>query len=179
MDMTINITNGVETCAHFCPLLPGEGLDALALDPNATDMGAVTWQGQPAEQYQWIIYDKVPIIGKVKMATVDFYTDNKGTNSIPLFSLEHVTPYNGAETGTQNVSYTQFVPGPPPASKFKIAGMAACPSALHAGRSTRVAPRGPLHGCVVVDLFYTDVRSILILDLLAFQRQSVACSGRC
>jgi hypothetical protein len=51
MDMTINITNGVETCAHFCPLLPGEGLDGLALDPNATDEGAVTWQGQPAEQY--------------------------------------------------------------------------------------------------------------------------------
>ena len=127
MDMDINITNGVETCASFCPLLPGEGLDGLALDPNATDLGAVTWQGQPAEQYQWIEYDKVPIVGKVKMATVDFYTDNKGPSPIPLFSLTHVTPYNGAETGTQNVSYTAFVAGAPPAAKFQIAGMAACP----------------------------------------------------
>ena len=52
MDMTINVTNGVETCAHFCPLLPGEGLDVLALDPNATDVGAVTFQGLLAAQYE-------------------------------------------------------------------------------------------------------------------------------
>ena len=29
MDMLINITNGVETCQSFCPLLPGETLDPL------------------------------------------------------------------------------------------------------------------------------------------------------
>ena len=33
---------------------------------------------------------------------------------------------------------------------------------LHEGRSTGVAPRGPLHGGVA-DLFYTDVRSILMV----------------
>ena len=41
------------------------------------------------------------------------------------------------------------------------------PSALHAGRSTRAAPRGPLHQGVA-DIFYTDVRSILMV-LLAFK----------
>ena len=33
---------------------------------------------------------------------------------------------------------------------------------LHEGRSTGVAPRGPLHGGVA-DLFYIDVRSILMV----------------
>ena len=33
---------------------------------------------------------------------------------------------------------------------------------LHEGRSTGVAPRGPLHG-EAADLFYTDVRSILMV----------------
>lgn len=65
------------------------------------------------------------------MATVDFYTspNTKGSAPTPVFSLTHVTPYNGAETGQQNVSYTHFVPGTPPATKFEIAGMATCPQA--------------------------------------------------
>ena len=73
----------------------------------------------------------LPIVGKVKMATVDFYTspNTKGSAPTPVFSLTHVTPYNGAETGQQNVSYTHFVPGTPPATKFEIAGMATCPQA--------------------------------------------------
>ena len=44
---------------------------------------------------------------------------------------------------------------------------------LHAGHSTRVAPRGLLHA----DLFNTDVRSILMV-LLAFQRYSQMSNGR-
>ena len=43
---------------------------------------------------------------------------------------------------------------------------------LYAGRSTGAAPRGPLHGGVVADHFYADVRSILtVLRFTAFQRR--------
>jgi hypothetical protein len=77
------------------------------------------------------------------MATVDFYTDNKGATSIPLFSLIHMTPYNGPQSGTQNVSYTGYVAGTPPASKFKIAGMKNCPQSkscqIEAYQSMRLA----------------------------------------
>ena len=68
--------------------------------------------------------------------------------------------FNGWELGQQMTDY-------PPAA-------GSCPSALHAGRSTGVAPRGPLHGGVA-DLFYTDVRSILMV-LLAFQRPALKTS---
>jgi hypothetical protein len=56
MDMLINVSSaGVETCAEVCPLLPGESLDGLAIDPNATDMGSATVPaagGKAAERFE-------------------------------------------------------------------------------------------------------------------------------
>ena len=134
-DMLINITNGVETCESFCPLLPGEGIDGFAIDPNATDMGKAKIDGINTEHYQWYNYEKIPITGKlVKMQTVEFYA-KKGSSDVhdkfpmPVYSETEFTPYGEAMTGSQNTTYSKYISATPPANKFKIAGIDTCPQA--------------------------------------------------
>jgi len=132
MDMLINVTNGVETCESFCPMLDGEYLQPLSLDPNATDQGQeqLHWNGMtiPAEHWRWSNYDNVPIVGKKKMEQVEFYV-TEGHAPAPLFSETRLEPYGGPQTGSVNTTYTKFNVGNVPASKFNIAGMKTCPQA--------------------------------------------------
>ena len=132
MDMIINVTNGVETCESFCPMLDGEYLQPLSLDPNATDQGQeqLKWNGMsiPAEHWRWSNYDNVPIVGKKKMEQVEFYV-TEGNAPAPLFSETRLEPYGGPQQGSVNTTYTKFNVGTVPASKFQIAGMKTCPQA--------------------------------------------------
>ena len=139
-DMIIVEEGGVETCKEYCPLVSGETLHPLALDPNATDMGPapIPQLGGSAERYQWSNYAKIPITGKlVKMETVEFYAklgsaanDSTGkTTAAPVFAEIKATPYGGPQTGSQNTTYTHYTVGTPPATKFDIKGIDTCPRA--------------------------------------------------
>ena len=134
-DMLINITDGVETCQEYCPLLPGETLEPLALDPNATDRGPATVPtkgGKSAEKFEWIEYAKMPFGRLVKMETIDFYAalEKRGASGVtatPVFSETKLTPYGGPQSGSKNTSFSEYKGVTPPASKFAIAGISACP----------------------------------------------------
>jgi hypothetical protein len=129
-DMLINVTGGVETCQEYCPLIPGEGIDAFAIDPNATDMGKATIDGERTERFQWDNFAKIPITGKlVKMQTVEFYANLETDRPVPVFSNTKFTPYGGPQTGSQNTTYTKYSAKTPPANKFAIAGVDDCPQA--------------------------------------------------
>ena len=145
-DMLINVTGGVETCQEYCPLLPGEGIDAFAIDPNATDMGETTIDGKQTERFQWDNYAKIPITGKlVKMQTVEFYANLDSDRPVPVFSNTKFTPYGGPQTGSLNTTYTTYSAGTPPAKLFSISGVDNCPQAkncqIEMWQSHRLATR--------------------------------------
>ena len=154
MDMIINITNGIETCQEYCPMLDGETLDPLAIDPNATDQGKenLPWNGfnVPAEHWRWINYDNVPFKGKTKMEQVEFYVTEGSSSSSsskisPLFSETRLEPYGGPQTGSVNTTYTKYKAGKVASSKFNIAGMSVCPQSkncqIESWQSYRLASR--------------------------------------
>jgi hypothetical protein len=142
-DMVINVTDGKETCQAYCPLLDGETLVGLRLDPNATNQGRATVDGQVVEHYRWSEFDEIPITHQqVKMAQVEFYTTPPSSSSaassaarghastvVPVFSETKLEPYGGPQTGSENTTYTHWVGTLPPAGKFDIAGIDACPQA--------------------------------------------------
>ena len=137
-DMLINVSaDGTETCQEYCPLLDGETLEPLTLGANHTDEGAAVVDGQHVEHFRWSIFDEIPIVHKqVKVAQVEFFVtrsrdtdaDTPAAPAVPVFSETRM--FNGGvQTGSQNTTYSGWVQGVPPASKFDIAGVATCPQA--------------------------------------------------
>jgi hypothetical protein len=138
-DMLINVSaDGTETCQEYCPLLDGETLEPLALGANHTDEGAAVVDGQHVEHFRWSIFDEIPIVHKqVKVAQVEFFVthtdtdadaDTPAASAVPVFSETRLIN-GGVQTGSQNTTYSGWVQGVPPASKFDIAGVATCPQA--------------------------------------------------
>ena len=124
------VHNGThDVCQSYCPLDPRDTLDggaAYFLGPNATDLGAATFRGAAANEWQW----EQKIFGKVTMQTSDFYADVASDPKyvLPLGQVVHLTPFGRLpQIGEQNMTWTGFQQGPQPASKFDIAGAATCP----------------------------------------------------
>merc|ERR1712054_263951 len=72
MEVKHNATTGKDECVKYCPIDPEETLDggaAFFLDDQAKDMGATTYDGQPAEHWQW----KEKILKIITMSTTDFF----------------------------------------------------------------------------------------------------------
>jgi hypothetical protein len=131
-DMLINVTDGKETCQEFCPLLDGETLRPLMLGANSTDQGPAVVDNRDVEHYRWNQYDEIPVTHqRVKMAQVEFFVSKTAAKhaATPVFSLTRIMPYGGAQIGSQNTTFTEWVSGVPPASKFDIAGVKDCPQA--------------------------------------------------
>eukprot|EP00935_MAST-01C_sp_MAST-1C-sp1_P002453 g2453.t1 len=122
----VNSTNGVDTCVKYCPL-HNETLKPFSIDPTAKDMGKATIMGKQLEDFRYdesVVIHGIPVF---KMSTIDFFVDTSGAQAVPVFKSEALTPFGGAQIGTTNTTYTSFVPGAPPASKFDIKGLDTCP----------------------------------------------------
>ena len=122
--MIVNTTAGVDTCQEYCPLGPSDFLDPLAVYPNATDVGPTTIMGRVAEHYHW----SDTVLKVIKMSTTDFYADTSvPTAAVPIYATVAITPFGGAQIGSQNQTWQNWKSGPPDSAKFKIAGVDACP----------------------------------------------------
>jgi hypothetical protein len=132
-EILVNMTAGVETCQEYCPIDPQEPLYPMEMDPEAVDMGPATIKGVGVEKFEY--YDT--IFKVIKMETFDFYVDISGSGDAkPVFKTSVLTPFGGPPIGTSNETFTQYVAGPPPASKFQIAGLDICPMSSNCGSST-------------------------------------------
>ena len=86
-------------------------------------------------------------------------TDGRTSSTFPFGYVQ----LNGVGDPAKEPPYTNKVQNNPKDGPYRRRSTRAAPrGALHEGRSTGGAPRGPLHG-EVADLFYTDVRSILMV----------------
>ena len=125
------VHNGThDVCEKYCPIDPEDTLDTgknYFLDPNATDLGKVTYKGQAAEHYQW----SETIFKVIKMQTTDFYATE---DDIPLGAKTQLTPFGGPAIGGGTVSWEGFKAGTPPAAKFDIAGVDSCPQDPQCGQ---------------------------------------------
>merc|ERR1712178_674750 len=125
MEVKHNATTGKDECVKYCPIDPEETLGGAAffLDDQAKDMGATTYDGQPAEHWQW----KEKILKIITMSTTDFFatTDATGYYS-PLAQTQDLAPL-GRHLGTSNLTWATFRPGKQPAEKFDIANQKSCP----------------------------------------------------
>lgn len=124
MDVVHNGTHDV--CNKYCPIDPDDTLDVGKnefLDDNATDLGAATYQGKPAEHYQW----KETIFKVVVMQTSDFYADQSGASVVPMGRVDHLTPFGGPQIGKSTIAWDNFKAGAQPADKFDIQGTKNCP----------------------------------------------------
>jgi len=145
--MLINVTAGVETCQEFCPIDPDDNMTKFdPFDPFdvTKDLGPTTWEGKTVEHYQW----KDKIFKIVTMEIDDLYVDTSGAKAVPVFLHQTLTPFGQAPIGGQNVTWTNWKVGTPPADKFKIAGVDVCPRSNNCGDQSQQAHRlrsGQLH----------------------------------
>jgi hypothetical protein len=124
MEVVHNETTGKDTCVKFCPLDPEETLERFGIDPDAKDKGSTTINGQSVEQYEW----SDVILKIIKMSTTDFYADvSNSSMAIPVFQTERLTPFGGAQIGSENHTWADVTPQPIDPAKFDIAGVNSCP----------------------------------------------------
>ena len=143
--MLINVTAGVETCQEYCPIDPDDKLEPFdPFDPfdKTKDLGKTTFEGKPAEHYQW----KDIILKIIVMSQTEFYADITNPKAaVPLFSMQELTPFGQKPPiGTTNQTWSDFTPGPPDAKKFAIAGMATCPRSGNCGQQSKQIHRAAL-----------------------------------
>jgi len=122
----VNVTNGVETCAEYCPIHKRDSLKKFdPWDPFDTikDLGQTVFEGKPAHHYQW----SDMLLKIIKMQTTDFYVNQTGAKAVPLFLTSALTPFGMQQVGSQNQSWTSWELGAQPAKKFSIAGLDTCP----------------------------------------------------
>jgi len=136
MEIQRNETTGKEQCVKYCPIDPEETLDggaAFFLDDDATDMGATTYDGQPAEHWQW----KEKILKIITMSTTDFFagTDSSGFYT-PLGQTQDLAPL-GRHLGTTNMTWASFTPGKQPSDKFDIENEQDCPQDPQCGQNKK------------------------------------------
>jgi len=136
--MLINVTNGVETCQEYCPIKAGDKVYPInPFDPfdKIVDKGATTMGGKNVEHYFWA--DKILKI--ITMSKTNFYADISNKDAaVPVYLSQHLQPL-GQDLGFTNQSWSNFSAGTPPAAKFKIAGMAACPMSNKCQQSKMLA----------------------------------------
>ena len=144
VSMLVNVTGGVETCQEWCPLNPADQLGNFTPwqfhKGPLVDAGATTILGQSAERYTW----------KEGLVHLGVYTESNlyaklgapGNAAIPIL-LEQTVNMLGRVGEQTNTTYTQFVPGVPPATKFKIAKGPAdgCPQSSHCSSAVWQAHR--------------------------------------
>lgn len=122
------------TCKEYCPIDPEDALLPFGIDDDAKDLGSVTIDGKVLEHYQW----KDVILKIIKMSTTDFYCDQSNSSyAIPVSQSEALTPFGGAQIGSSNNTWTNFVAGKQPAEKFDIKGADTCPESAQCGQSVR------------------------------------------
>jgi hypothetical protein len=127
--MLINVSGSVDTCISYCPI--DQELDpppsARTLPGGVVDKGPVLFDGQQVEWFQW----SETVFKILKVATISLYVKLAANGSaVPVFESEVQFPLGGGKSlGVQNITWESFVPGRPPASKFAIAGVEACPKA--------------------------------------------------
>ena len=112
-----------DVCVKYCPIDPAESMDGgrdQFIDPNATNMGKVTWKGKEAIHWQW----NNTIFGVITMETTDFYIT---TDYVPIEAFQKLTPFGGPAIGGFHNMWSKFKPGPQPANKFDIHGVDDCP----------------------------------------------------
>jgi hypothetical protein len=112
-----------EVCVKYCPLDPGETLGrgkSAWMDPNATDMGKVKFEGHDAIKYQW----NDTIFGKITMQINDFYAT---PDDVPIAEISELTPFGGPAIGNFHNTWSKFKAGPQPKDKFDIHGVDTCP----------------------------------------------------
>lgn len=123
-DIVHNETLSKDVCVKFCPLDPEETLDNLFVDPDAKDKGQTTLNGKTVEKWQW----SEVILKIIRMSTTDFYADQSNASmAIPVFQTERITPFGGAQIGSENHTWTDLKAQPIDPAKFDIAGLDDCP----------------------------------------------------
>jgi len=125
MAMAVTPSNA---CQYYCPIPANStlsnGLDYF-LDPSATDMGQVTYQGQQVEEWTW--KEVIPIVN-ITMEYTNNYAVKQGDIGIwlPVAQDTYLTPL-GQQIGVEHTGWTNFNTGVPPAAKFAITGISTCP----------------------------------------------------
>lgn len=126
--MIVVVKGGVETCDSYCPIdsmMPRP--QARTLPDSAKDRGPTVLDGRTVELYEW----SETILKVFKMSDTKLYARvlTNGT-AVPVFESETLAPL-GRPIGTENLTWTSYVPGRPPATKFAIAGTDTCPKSKH------------------------------------------------
>lgn len=126
--MAVSVQGGVETCEEYCPIddiIPRPS--ARTLPDHTKDRGPKVLDGQHVELYEW----SEMILRVIKMSDTKFYARllPNGT-AAPVFESQTVMML-GRKMGTENLTWTSFVPGRPAAGKFVIAGADTCPMSKH------------------------------------------------
>ena len=121
------IHNGThDVCKHYCPIDKEDTLDggaAYFLGDNAKDLGATTFEGKPAEEWQW----KDKIFKIFIMSTTNFWASTSSAGAYtPLAQVQDLAPF-GRHLGQSNMTWTDFKTGKQPVEKFDIQGMSTCP----------------------------------------------------
>ena len=132
MAYTVATDGGNETCNEYCPIDPADKMrpfDPWSDEDATVDLGPASFDGHPAQHYQWKDY----ILKVVVMSTTDFYADITDRQAaVPLFMSTALTPM-GRPVGGTNHTWTDWRRGTPPASKFAVAGVETCKRAKNCG----------------------------------------------
>ncbi len=113
-------------CQYYCPIPANSSLSnglGFFLDPSATDMGQVTYNGQLAEEWQW--REVIPVLN-ITMEYTNQLAVQQGGAWLPIAQDTYLTPL-GQNLGKQHTEWSNFEAGVPPASKFAINNVANCP----------------------------------------------------
>jgi hypothetical protein len=133
----VNVSGGVEACQEYCPIDPDDHMSGFSpFDPldDVTDVGPTTYAGKAVEHYRW----SDVIFKIIKMQTTNFYADIATPKSaVPYFAETSLTPFGQAPIGSQNQTWTNWMPSTPPATKFNIQGVDTCPRSNNCGSATR------------------------------------------
>lgn len=122
-------------CQSFCPngreVLTPFGVDGY------TDAGAgsvCTESNGCFNGEQWI--DTTTFLN-ITMETDSFWVNQTSmTNAIPIIDIDTLTPF-GEYVGQSNTTYTQWTPGPQPASMFTVNGLTGCQKSTQCGSNVR------------------------------------------
>lgn len=133
MAVVHNETLGYDVCVEYCPLQ--DDLEPFGIDPDAKDMGPGTdpITGRTGEHFHWADV----ILKIIQMSHTEFYADTSGAQAAPIAQSQHLTPFGGAEIGSQNNTWTNFTAGAQPAEKFDIHNVDTCPESQQCGNSAR------------------------------------------
>ena len=142
----VNVIGGVETCQEWCPLNPSEQLGNYTPWANRNtgfpflDHGQTTIGHQTAEHYSW----QEGLVKVGVFTQYEFYADISISPGSAKPLLLRSTDFLEGTLGMDiNTTYTDFVSGTPPASKFNIAKgpTEGCPQSKSCGSTTWQAHR--------------------------------------